>query len=1015
VNDEERLDEVIAAYLEDHRQGRVPDRDELLRRYPDLADGLRLFFEDQDHFVTLAVAMPRPEAAAEGAAPCPAPLGCVGNYELLEEIASGGMGVVYKARQRTANRVVALKMIRAGQFAGRDEIQRFRLEAEAIGNLDHPNIVPIYEVGEHQGQPYFSMKLVEGGSLAQCLRLSPSIPIGERVELMVKVARAVHHAHQRGILHRDLKPDNILLAPASGDGPGGERPPPESGAGWVPVVTDFGLAKRIADVGSLSPSGAIVGTPGYMAPEQASGRKDLTTAADVYSLGAILYELLTGQPPFQGPTPLDTLLQVLEQEPTSPRSLEPATHRDLETICLKCLQKDPAKRYASAEELAKELERFLRGEPIRGRRAGWRERFGKWVRRQPLVAGLLGLVLLVTALGVGGVVWEWRAEAGLRRELAVHLYYQTIALAERELTANNVTRAEELLDGPNCPVELRGWEYDYLRRLTHPDAPVLRGHTSALFCLACSPDDRLLATGSGDTESGQVNVWDVAERKMLRALRRHRSWVRGLAFSPDGTLLASAGGDGTVILWDTKTWEPRATLQGHRPDVHLWAVAFSPDGKTLASAGGGKAVEGNGEIVLWDVDSGRPLHTIFRPGDRIFKVLFHPDGRTLASAGEDHTVRIWDAATGVEVRALRGHTAPVLNVAYSPDGRLLASSSGAHQTGDPGEVRLWDAATGKVRSVLRGHTDEVWGLSFTPDGRRLASSGHDQTVKVWDTVSGTEALTLRGHRDNVRAVLFSRDGDRLFSTSEDQTVRIWERAPLSGRGNEARAFVLEGHADRVWCVAYTPDGRTLATAGDDRVIRMWDLEGRCLLRTLTGHTGSVRWLAFSPDGARLASAGYDNVVYVWDLKTGESQALPARDLGWAHGVAFSPDGGQVAATSSYGVKVWDPATGAVRSLEPGHTWVVSGVAFAPPGPDGGARLASASWDQTVRLWDLRRGDFTSLEGHTGRVRGIAFNEDGSLLASASNDGTVKLWDPRRGREVRTLTGHTNAVVGVAFV
>jgi hypothetical protein len=395
---ERRLDEVLGTYFEALAAGRAPERQELLDRHPDLAADLTEFFADQEavdrwtESLRPAAQAALTEAVAAVLTPPPdgqlrltpdAPLS-FGGYELLEEIGRDGMGVVYKARQKVPSRLVALKVIRAGWLASPAEVQRFRAEAEAAASLDHPNIVPIYEVGEHAGQPFFSMKLIEGGSLAGPLDRFREVPQAAR--LVVILARAVHHAHQRGILHRDLKPSNVLL-----DGEG------------RPHVTDFGLARRLEGDGSLTESGAPVGTPSYMAPEQAAGRKGaVTTATDVYGLGAVLYAVLTGRPPFRAETAVDTLLLVRESEPEPPRQINARVDRDLETVCLKCLHKDPARRYGSADTIADDLERWLAGKPIQARRTGAVERLVKWVRRRPGVA-VAAAGLLVSLLMLAGV------------------------------------------------------------------------------------------------------------------------------------------------------------------------------------------------------------------------------------------------------------------------------------------------------------------------------------------------------------------------------------------------------------------------------------------------------------------------------------------------------------------------------------------------------------------------------------------------------------------------------------
>jgi serine/threonine-protein kinase len=436
---EEQLDEIIAAYLQASEAGLSPDREELVARHPDLASELRTFFADQDEFAGQVTPLRRlAPAPVSGPTPLPPRDGSpdvgdartFGDYELLEELGRGGMGVVYKARQQNPQRLVALKMMLAGPFASPADAERFRREADAAASLDHPHIVPIYEVGEHDGRAYFSMKLVAGGSLAQHLpHLRQDLRASAR--LLATVARAVHYAHQRGLLHRDLKPANILLEMRNAEC--GMRNEEEGtvamassvfriphSAFRIPYVTDFGLAKQLPSPESgsseLTPSGTTLGTPAYMAPEQASGRKGaVTTAADVYSLGTILYEMLTGRPPFRAETPLDTMLQVLEAEPERPSLLDPRVGPDLETCCLKCLEKDPRRRYPSALALAEDLERFLAGEPVQARPVGGGERLWRWCRRKPVVAGLLAALVLAVAGGFAGVTWQWRrAEDNLR-------------------------------------------------------------------------------------------------------------------------------------------------------------------------------------------------------------------------------------------------------------------------------------------------------------------------------------------------------------------------------------------------------------------------------------------------------------------------------------------------------------------------------------------------------------------------------------------------------------------------
>jgi WD40 repeat protein len=1037
---DERFGDVLAAYLEAVDAGWAPPRSQLLTRYPELAPELEAFFANADRVERCAeplrtasgVVVPGlKEAAAPRAAdptladsePIQAPPWTggrtFGDYELLEEIARGGMGVVFKARQISLNRVVALKMILTGQLASPAEVQRFQAEAEAAANLDHPNIVPIYEVGRHEGQPYFSMKLIEGRNLAQRLTGDgAALPPREAAGLVATAARAVHYAHQRGILHRDLKPANIL-----------------QGADGRPHLTDFGLAKRMASTGAppgehLTQSGAILGTPAYMPPEQAMGRKGIvTTAADVYSLGAILYELLTGRAPFKADTPVETVLQVLEKEPERPRALNPRLDRDLEMVCLKCLQKEAGRRYGSAAELADDLERWLAGEPVQARPAHAWERALAWVRRRPALAALLVVssvaALALVAMGVGLFYAKRLKDANSRLTAASedadnqraraeaqgalarrYLYLADMDLAQRAWQDTNIARMRELLDahdpGQSGGEDLRSFEWHYLWRLCHAEQLTLKGHTEAVQSVAFSPDGKRLASGSNDKT---VKVWDTATGQEALTLKGHTNRVSSVAFSRDGKRLASAG-DWTVKVWDAATGEEILTLKGHTNGVS--DVAFSPDGKRIASASDDRTVK------VWDAATGQEIRTLRGHTGNVTTVAFSPDGERLASGSDDQTVKVWDAKTGQEVLSLKGHGHRVNAVAFSPDSKSLASAA------DDRLVKVWDLARGREDLSLKGHTSAISSVAFSPDGQRIASSSLDGTVKVWhaasarvigtvkfwDAASGQEEGSLKGHMGPVYSVAFSPDGQRLASGSEDQTVKVWD----ASTGQEERT--LKGSADDVCGVTFSPEGKRLASASDDGRVKVWDAQTGRETLILRGHTSVVTSVAFSPDGKRLASGSWDKTVRVWDAQTGQQALILRGQPGWVFSVAFSPDGKRLASASEdQTVKVWDAQTGQETLSLEGHAGQVRGVAFSPDGK----RLATASVDGTVHIWETNSGQETfTLKGHTSCVNSVAFSPDSNRLASTSYDQTVKVWDAASGREILSLKGHTGSVYSVAF-
>jgi WD40 repeat protein/tRNA A-37 threonylcarbamoyl transferase component Bud32 len=1019
---DDRLDEVITGYLEAVQRGEPPDRDAWLARHPDLAGELAAFFADHDRMqkvvgppqpaadVTLSSAggpmgpATRPPTHGIEELPTLAPgeqttpavgtrVRYFGDYELLEEIARGGMGVVYKARQRTLNRIVALKMILAGQLAGEDDVRRFHVEAEAAAQLDHPGIVPIFEVGQHEGQEYFSMGYIEGQSLAAKVARQPLEP-REAAALVRTVAEAVEYAHQKGVIHRDLKPENVLLDAAA-----------------HPRITDFGLAKQVQGDSHLTGTGQILGTPSYMPPEQAAGNvEEIGPAADVYALGAILYRLLAGRPPFQAANPLDTLLQVLNQEPVALRQLNPGVPLDLETIALKCLEKDRQRRFPTAQELADELGRYLAGEPILARPVSRPERIWRWCRRRPAVAaaGAMALVSTITAIVVLSVAVvlvsnsrneekasRQEAEAARVKEAEQRqqaerqllrsewlLYASQIASALREWETNNAGLAWRYLRA--CRRDFRGWEYDYLCTLFKQNQKTFKGHTNNVLSVAFSPDGKRIASGSQD---GTLKVWDATSGEETLMLQGHTGSVLSVVFSPDGERIASGSQDGTLNIWDATSGRETLALKAHANGVE--SVAFSPDGGRIASGGEDKTVK------VSDATSGRETLTLQGHTGSVLSVAFSPDGKRIASGSKDRTLRIWDATSGREMLTFQGHTGQVHSVAFSPDGKRIAS-------GGDDTVKVWDATSGQETLTLKGHTHQVYSVAFSPDGKRIASGG-DSTVKVWDPIGAQETLTLKCCVNAVHSVSFNPDGNRIVSGSMDGRLKVWDAAS----GQETLALA----PDSVHSVTFSPDGKRIASGGEDGVLKVRDAASGREMLTLKGHTHVVTSLAFSSDGKRIASGSEDGTLKVWDATSGQEAFTLKGHAGTVSSVAFSPDGKRIASSSSDStLKVWDVTSGRETLSLRGHIGAVYSVAFSPDG----RQIASGGLDQTLRIWDSASGrDTLTLRGHLNFVKSVAFSPDGKRIASGS-DGEVKLWDATGGQETLSLRGHNGYIESIAF-
>lgn len=983
-----------------------------------------------------------------------------GDYELIREIARGGMGVVFEARQMSLNRTVALKMILSGHLASAGDVQRFRVEAEAAGHLDHPHIVPIYDIGEQEGQHYFSMKFVDGGSLSH--KAGTGKP-ADMAQIVATVARAVHHAHQRGILHRDLKPANILL-----DREG------------QPHVTDFGLAKKVEGDSGLTHSGAIVGTPSYMPPEQARGEKGLTVAADVYSLGAILYECLTGRPPFRASTSLDTLIQVLDTEPAAPRSLNVNIPRDLETICLKCLQKDPKRRYESALAVAEDLERWLRHEPIQARRTSWLGRAGRWCKRNPAVAGLLSALVVAMVSGLIGVTFKW-LEAESQRELAVaardqaetqrqeterhrreaegNLYVSNLGLAERELQTLNLSQADKLL--LDCPGSWRHWEWYYLRRLLREYRARVQDHAKTVAWLAFEPKEgKRLASASYDET---VKIWNTDDGTLLRTFDKHTAPVRAVAYSHDGKWIASGGYDRTVKIWDPETLEVRWSLTNL--PAFVLTLAFDPTGKYLATAGFENVIR------IWDAATGTPVTTLAGHSNHIIGLTFSRDGRFLASGGFDTSLRVWDVEKSAIRHPFLNLGEPVVGVGFSRDGTKVVG-------GTKSQIYVWDADTGKqvfyewVQSA-EGHTDQLSRLLFSPDGKRVISAGRDHRLIGWNIKPGTQPMPVRfgQHTGQLRCMTLSPDGKLLASGGVSGSERGEIHLSDVATGKFIRSFgnatsdrpgplVLSaektnaGNPARSW--TFSADCKRVASLGPNNGIRVWDRATQKDIAVLNGHTKTVGHRAFSPDGKRLASTGADQVVRIWDVKTSTEILQLSEPAVNPLELIFSPDGKLLAVSYSDRIlRIWDTTTGQLQGTYKGHvnevrraTFSADGTHVAAPSTDGRVivwrlenrervtqfkshqaplheiafvprrgdlRLVTCSSDQTVRIWDGESGKQLSVcAGHVDNVQAIAVSPDGRRIVSGGLDRTVRVWDMDTGRQLLTLRGHKVEVTAVYF-
>jgi WD40 repeat protein len=984
----------------------------------------------------------------------------VGRFEIVRELGRGAFGIVFLASDPVLGREVALKLPRPEAVLTPGFRRRFVREAQAAAAVDHPNLVSVYEAGEWGPACYIATEYCAGQTLAAWLfhRAEP-VPPAMATTLVAGLARALDYVHNHGIIHRDLKPSNVILVPKAGSE--ALAPCPDNQLEFVPKITDFGLAKLLERDPHETCSTGLFGTPAYMAPEQAEPRLgEVGRHTDVYALGVILYEMLAGQAPFIGTSDVETLKRVALDEPVPPRRLRRGLRRDLEAICLKCLEKQPSARYQSAAALADDLEQFLAGRPTKARPLGPLGRSLKAARRHTAVTALLATLVVLAVAGLAG---HWSQAAHMRDVLGVHatmynalvqdqatwIYARDLSSAAAAWTTGQLADADDLLAGhrrKSGEKDSREFVWHYLWRLCHAERLTIGGRGTPVFTVSCSHDGKLLASAGSD---GAAHLWDVATGRELATFRGHVGDVNMVCFSSDGRLLATAGDDRTVRLWNVAPPGPRAIIRGHTASVY--SAAFSPDGKTVASAGGEEVVR------LWDTATSRERLALHGHNGHVKRLAFSPDGGLLATAARDGTCQVWDLKTG---RARKGWTAhPGASVEclnFSHEGRTLVTG------GEDRKIRIWDAATSALKSTLSGHLEAVLAVSFAPDDRTLAAAIKDGTVWRWDLAGAKPLGTVVGQTKRVWHGKFALDGRTLATASVDGTVKLWDAnagqmhatisgldAPPAGLAFTRDGYVIAGLIPgpaggrfRAWDVrtgkelgSYLDlDGHLgTITASVDRALAVqaaigenglgirvmmakswrWDSRPFVLSPLPSQRPVTITCMAISSDARFLATGHPHGKVVIWESETGRPRETMSPEK--AHDVCavrFSPDGSLVAAGSQDGtVRLWDVASGALRTTLSGHLGAVRSLAFSP---DGSA-LATASDDRTVRVWSVATGfEQGTLRGHAGEVQSVAFSPGGKTLASGGAEGTLKLWHAATWQQLISLNAHRGGVSFLAF-
>lgn len=987
-----------------------------------------------------------------------------GDYMLLGEIARGGMGVVYSARRISLNKRVAIKMIHAGALASPAALHRFRTEAEAMARLDHPNIVPVYEVGAFEGQTYFSMKLIDGSSLAESMlegayRTHPGgfrgadkepRPFYKGVALIAKLARAVHHAHARGVLHRDLKPSNVLID-ADGE----------------PHLTDFGIAKLLEEEGGQTQTVGLLGTPHYIAPEQAAGDvREITTAVDVYSLGAILYELITGRVPFEAASPLKVLQAVIDKPPQRPRALDDRIDRDLETICLKCLSKEPCHRYASAEHLALDLERWMRHEPVSARSLNIYETARLHCRRHPLTAALSAIVMLLIVAGMAGMALSLRHVNAARRQAETErsLATQHAAESRDRFSRLCVEHANRLLDSGDS-VKALPWlveglalssqdsaaerfqrirlgfalnQYPQLREMSFLDARAARmdmspdgrmlvaadragtvtlwdalsshrmgsmAHTTVVDLVLFSPDNRQFAVALGRQDApGRLEIWKVGAPPQLQQTFDRRVAYGALCFSATSGRLYCGLKDGGLECVEPQTGRVLWSRKPHTDSVE--SLSLSADQSQIATGSWDESVG------VWDATDGHPIGPVLPVGGYVRSVRFTADGSRLVASSDDGVGRVFDAGPTHVLRTRLDHGDRIYRMEVSPDSRKAVTC------GRDGSVKVWDLHTGQCLSTLIASGNTVEEALFTHDSQRVVTVSWGKSVGVWDASTGRRIGPLLLHFGAVIQARVTPDDEGLFTASTDQTLRHW-RMP--------RTSDIEGwsqqYRGKIYAAGFSPDGQWVVSGGGDRFARVHASTNGAVIAATLQHSNAVESCGFSPGGETLFTASLDGWGRVWDAPGGALRFSMRRESSFApstaSGFAFSPDSRWLATSEDAdSLQVWDCVA---RKPIATQLKLPSYLLHATFSKTNGLLAISCGtrqelqpgWSLLFRVTEEGVQELHRMK-HPRVVWESALSPNGARLATACADGVVRLWRTDTGDLIHDHIRHPDEAMHVGF-